>query len=177
MTIEFMVLGGPRSATTWLANLLTTDHTLCLHDPFLEHTTAQVDRMSFPGKRLGVADTSALLWTEWLTHHPAKKIIIWRDVENINRSLCALGLVQLDEKKHVERIEKLKGLKVYQAHTVFKPAIAWDICRFFDVPFCRYRFEELRKMNIQPQFSRLPVGKEAAQALVRRLAEELNDKS
>ena len=34
MRLDFAVLALPRSGTTWLANLLTTDTTLCRHDPF-----------------------------------------------------------------------------------------------------------------------------------------------
>ena len=35
--IDFMVIGLPRTGTTWASNWLTTDSTQCYHDP-LYHT-------------------------------------------------------------------------------------------------------------------------------------------
>ncbi len=166
-----MVLGGPRSATTWLANLLTTDETICLHDPLLEHTSVQLELLKFPGKRLvGISDTAALLFGDWL----AKKIVLWRDPIHINKAIAALGLREIDALGHTARVYALGNrVPLYQWDTVFKAPIAQAICRYFDVPFCRYRFEELKKMHIQPHFSALSVGREAAQELVRRLAKEI----
>lgn len=175
MAISFMVLAGPRSATTWLSNLLTTDHTLCMHDPLLEYTTLQLDQVTIPGKRLGIADTTALLWPVWLNLHTAKKIVVWRDPEEINHALIQLGLARLDVSKHAVRISALdKKIKVYDWRAVFEWRTAKEICDRFDVPIDKWRFHELRKMNVQPEFSRLPVSKEAIQQLVTRIVEEYN---
>lgn len=172
--ISFMVLGGPRSATTWLANLLTTDNTLCLHDPLLEHQAHALDHMQIPNKRVGIADTSALLYPDWLEQHRAKKIVLWRDPAEFNVSLRELGLRELDGRAHAKRIADLpRGIQVFPWQSVFHQGTAKEICKLFDVPFCRWRFEELKKMNIQPQWNRLSVGKEAVRDLVRRLAKEL----
>ena len=173
MTISFMVVGGPRSATTWVANLLTTDTTLCLHDPLLEHTSKQLENAHFPGKRVGIADTSAIMWPEWIAVHPAKKVVLWREVSEINVSLRALGLPEMDAVSHYRRLSMLSHIPVLPWQAVFTPLGAMRLCKLLDVPFDRYRFEELVKMNIQPQFSRLPVSKEAAQELVRRIQKEL----
>ena len=167
--ISFMVLGGPRSGTTWLANLLTTDKTLCLHDPLLEHQAHVLDNMTVPGMRIGIADTSALLYPDWLAQHRAKKIVLWRDPGEFNLSLRALGLAEIEPGPHARRIASVpKGVQVYAWTSIFDWRTAREICANFDVPFNRWRFEELKKMNVQPQFSRLPVGKEAAQELVER---------
>lgn len=171
--ISFMVLAGPRSATAWLANLLTTDNTLCMHDPLLEHTSIMLDQMSVPGKRLGISDTSALLWRDWVNAHPAKKVILWRDPVEINQSLLQLGLPEVDSRLHSARINGIKGARLYHWEEVFLPHVAKGICDYFDVPFCRWRFEEMRKMNVQPQFNRLPIGKEAVRELVQRIAKEV----
>jgi hypothetical protein len=56
--LDFIVLGLPRSATTWLANWLTTDRSLCLHDPFAKTLPEQWDA---GGKRLGISCTGAYL--------------------------------------------------------------------------------------------------------------------
>lgn len=172
--INFMVLGGPRSATTWLANLLTTDSTLCLHDPLLEHKPPQLDSMIIPGKRIGIADTAAMCNPGWVWAHSAKKVILWRDPAEMNVSLRTLGLQEIPPEKYTKLIQAApRGVQTYPWQSVFTAPVAGAICRFFDVPFCRWRFEELKKMNIQPQFTRLPVGREAAQELVRRVQEAI----
>jgi hypothetical protein len=168
-----MVLGGPRSATTWLANLLTTDTTLCLHDPLMEHTNVQLEKMQIPGKKIGISDTAVLLWPEWVVKHPAPKVILYRDPAEINASIRALGLTQINPAAHAARLDRLKGIPVYPWKKVFNAAVAYEICRHLGVPFCPYRFEELKKMNVQPHFAHLSVGREAAQELVRRLAKEI----
>ena len=174
--ISFMVLAGPRSATTWMANLLTTDTTLCMHDPSLEHRIQTLDQIGVPGKRLGIADTSALLWPDWLEKHPAKKVVLWRDPAEINTALRALGMRELDRVGHSNRIGATlhwKNVRIYSWASVFQWKYAKSMCDFLGVPVDEWRYRELVKMNIQPQFQRLPLGKEAVQELVRRLAEEL----
>ena len=44
----------------------------------------------------------------------------------------------------------------------------------FDVPFDTYRFRELTKMNIQPQWNRLPVAKEALMELQAAIHTEMS---
>lgn len=174
MTISFMVLAAPRSATTWISNLLTTDHTICLHDPLLEYERHQLDQMTIPNKRVGIADSALLLHPDWLEKHPAKKILLWREPQEVNKALNVLGLREIEPGIHAKRIQALpRGVKQFYWATIFDHRIASEICRFFDVPFCRHRFEELKKMNVQPQFNRVPVGRAAAQDLVTRLAKEL----
>lgn len=169
--IDFMVLGGPRSATTWVANLLTTDNTLCMHDPLLEYTRSYLDQIVIPGKKLGISCTSSLMWPEWLNVHPAKKIILYRNPDEINIALERLGLTKLDPRKHYDRLKMLPGVHIYHWESVFSGATAQAICKYLGVPFCPHRHNELRAMNIQPQLNRLPLSKEAALELVRRLGE------
>lgn len=168
--IDFMVLGGPRSATTWIANLLTTDYTLCMHDPLLEYTRAYLDQVEIPGKKLGISCTSALLFPEWLGAHPAKKIILWREPREINVALERLGLTPIDPYKHADRIKLLPTVRVYHWEQVFYGQVASQICRYFGVPFCPHRHNELRAMNIQPQLNRLPLGREAVRELSERVS-------
>lgn len=172
MTIRFMVLGGPRSGTTWLANLLTTDTTLCMHDPLLAHRAGQLDALDIPGKRLGIADTSALASPEWVWAHSARKVVLWRDPVEFNASLRMLGLREIDPQLYVRWIKAApKGVPVIPWREIFSAAGAKRVCKQLDVPFDRWRFEELVQMNVQPEFTRVPVGREAAQDLVRRVAE------
>jgi hypothetical protein len=160
MSLSFMVLGGPRSATTWMANLLTTDHTWCIHDPFLEYTLDQVTQLYVPEKRIGISCTASILHPEWVNVQRCPKIILYRDPDEINASLRQLGMIELEITKHNIRMHGIKA-PMYRWENVFKQHVAKDICDRFSVPFDIYRFRELVKMNIQPQWNRLPVGKEA----------------
>ena len=170
--INFMVLGGQRSGTTWLANLLTTDTTLCLHDPLLEYTPNQLDRSVVPGYRLGISCTASLLFNEWVQKHPAKKVLIYRDPEEINASCRALGLLEIDVSKQFALLGNVEAPIFHWDH-MFKPSGAEEICEILGVPFCKYRHFELRKMNIQPCWDKLDVSKEAVQNLARRIQEVL----
>lgn len=166
-----MVLGTPRSGTTWLANLLNVGDTVCLHDPLLEHTTDQLDRMVIPGKRLGIADTAALTARDWIVAHPAKKIVLWRDVQEVNKSLGALGFRTLDPVAMRGLAFEVPRARVYHWQSIFHPKFAQEICDFFGVEWDVYRYQELIKMNIQPEFSKLPVDPAAAKDLIRRISE------
>lgn len=165
-----MVLGTPRSGTTWLANLLTTDSTLCLHDPLIEHTPAQLDVMQIPGKKLGIADTAALTARDWVVGHPAKKIVLWRDVKEVNVALGALGFRALDSVAMRGLAFEVPRARIYHWESIFHPKYAKEICDFFNVPWDVYRHQELIKMNIQPQFSKLPVDPAAIREFVQRVA-------
>ena len=169
--IDFMILGGPRSATTWMANLLTTDHTLCIHDPLLLYTAHQLDQMVIPGKRIGISCTSSLLFPHWVNQHKAKKIILWREVEEINQSLLALGMIPLVKDDHLARLDAVPNVMVYNWKTVFRQQTAKEICERLGVLWCPYRHSELIAMNVQPQMNRLPLGKEAVEELTQRIME------
>lgn len=169
-----MVLGGPRSGTTWAANWLSADSTICLHDPLMEYTRAQLDRMEIPGKRIGISCTSTLLFPEWYEKHPAKKILLWRDPEEINVSLEQLGLPVLDVPAHLARLKQAiqRGIPVYNWHSLLHTGDARDIwTHLTNLPFDPYRHDMLTQFNVQPQFKRLPVSREAVHDLVKRTKE------
>lgn len=172
--ISFMVLGGPRSATTWAANWLTTDTTFCLHDPLLEYTKRQLDLMTIPGRRIGIACTSSILFPEWVLKHPAKKIVLFRDVDEINRSLEALGLPALDGPAHYKRVKVLTDAKIslHYWEGVFdkmEAGVIWQ--NLIGTPFDPWRHDLLTTFNVQPHFRRLPVSKDAVVDLVQRTKE------
>jgi hypothetical protein len=169
MSIDFMVLGGPRSATTWAANWLTTDTTFCLHDPLLEYTVRQLENMTIPGKRIGISCTSAMLYPEWINAHPAKKILVYRGVEEINASLKRLGLVELEKFKHLGRLDAIKGVPMFRYEQLFLPKFARLIAAYLGVPWDAYRHDLLAQMNVQPNWKTLTVGKDAAAQLIERI--------
>lgn len=169
--ISFMVLGGPRSGTTWAANWLTTDHTICLHDPLMEFTLARLSQLEYPGKRLGIACTASLLYPQWVNESKAKKLIVYRDVPSMNASLRALGLHEMHEARHLARIEALKGAMLVPYETLFQSKAAETIAEYLGVPFDWARHNLLRQMRIEPFWKSLNVGREAVTDLVKKINE------
>jgi hypothetical protein len=175
MTVKFMVLGGPRSATTWAANWLTTDETLCLHDPLLEYQRRSLDIMTIPGKEIGIACTSTLLFPEWFLKHPAKKILLYREPDEVNQGLEALGLSVLDVPAHNARMSAAikGGVSIWHWESLFDRTSARKIWKELmpGRPFDSYRHDLLTQFNVQPHWRRLPVGREAVRDLVKRASE------
>lgn len=169
MSVEFMVLSGPRSGTTWVSQLLTTDTTLCLHDPLVEHTMAEIEGFEARGKRIGVADTGAIFFPEQTAAHRARKVVLWRDPAEINASMRALGHQEIDAAQYNRWRARWPTECVYHWRQIFHEPAAADICAQLDVPFCKYRFRELVKVNMQPEYSRLPVNPAAVQELMDRV--------
>lgn len=169
--INFMILGGPRSATTWAANWLTTDTSVCLHDPLLEYRLEHLQRITFDGKRFGISCTSSLLYPDWVNQQRCPKVILYRDVKEINNSLRALGLVELIESRHMKRLYNIKGAKIVPWEYLFLPTGAKMIADHLGVPFDACRHDILMQMRIEPHWKRLNVGKQAVTDLIQRIKE------
>jgi hypothetical protein len=169
--ISFMILSGPRSASTWAANWLTTDTTVCLHDPLLEYTLPRLEQLSFPGKRLGISCTSAMLYPDWVNSHDCPKIILYRRMAEINASLNRLGLVQLGELQHMARIDAIKHKIVLPYEQLFTHKSAAAMAHFLGVPFDPVRHDLLMQMRVEPMFKHLHVGREAVTDLMKRINE------
>lgn len=86
--IDFLIIGLPRSSTTWLANLFTTDTTLCLHDPFAEALPEDWPR---DGRKLGASCTGAYLFPKWLATLDCPIAVIERDAAVCDASLARMG--------------------------------------------------------------------------------------
>lgn len=174
-----MVMSGPRSASTWCANWLTTDTSLCLHDPLLQYTSEYLARMNLAPKRLGISCTSALLYPDWVKTIQCPKVILYRDPAEINTSLRRLGLAELiveGRKGHLSRIEALmedKGTLLLPYEYMLYPKGAKRMAGHLGVPWDADRHDLLCQMRIEPMWKRLHVSKEAAQELVQRIKESL----
>lgn len=176
MSITFMVLGGPRSATTWAANWLTTDETLCLHDPLLEYTTTVLARLHFPGRRLGISCTGSLLYPDWVKRQDCPKVILFRDVADINLSLRTLGLTELIPSRHYKRVEALAKFPrtlLLPYEYMMTTRGGRHMAQHLGVPFSEDRHALLTAMRIEPMWKRIPVAKEAAVAFAQRIKEEI----
>lgn len=156
-----MVIGLPRSGTAWAANWLTTDTTLCLHDPLAKYHHTELDGL-VSDKRLGVACTGLWMHPEWLNAHPARKVILHRDLAAINRSLDALG------------VEPLRNQNLGHIHGMHVPCDAlWDDPEpiwqhLTGLPMDWQRHNLLASLNVQIAFDRTPVD----QAIVKRYLEQ-----
>lgn len=165
--IDFMILGLPRSGTTWAANLLTTDTTICLHDTLLTTHYTELDKIEKGGKRVGVACTGLYRFPEWVNAHPAKKVALFRPLEEVNKSLADIGLMGVGVDDLAE-LRKIKAAPFYWAD-LFVPSLCAMICESLGVPFDADRHAELVNIEMQPKFSGLKVGAE----VTRRLVEEM----
>lgn len=158
--IDFIVTGMPRSGTTWVANWLTTDDTLCLHDPLYQYKLDELDTIN-SNKRLGISCTGMWRFTEFLKTHTAKKLIIHRDIKEINDSLVnEMGVPTVSEDE-VESLWNISGLHV-SFLDLFNPVTAKNIYEYLlEKPFDFERHEYLTQLNIQPNFGKISFNKAA----------------
>ncbi len=165
--IEFMVLSAPRSASTWAANWLTTEKTLCLHDPVLEHAPEDFDQI--PADRtLGVACTGLALLPGFLRLHPARKVIIHRPMDEIDQSLESIGLTKLGT-QWLSALDAIGGYHVFYGD-LFNPKEAAGIYEFLTKqPFDAARHEQLVAMHVEPQFERIKLKPDRARAFRDRI--------
>lgn len=89
--IEFMVLGAPRSATAWCANWLTTDTTLCFHEPMSRWKFDSLDNIQ-SSKTLGISCTVLGQIPSLINKHPARKVILHRDPQEVRDSMARLNI-------------------------------------------------------------------------------------
>lgn len=164
--VEFMVLAAPRSGTTWVSNWLTTDKTLCLHDPLWTHHYSDLDKIN-SNKVLGVACTGLYMFPEYVNSHPARKVILHRDEKEINESLKAIGLPELS---NIERdLNKIDGLHFDWRSVFDEPARIYEFLT--GLKFDPERHEILKTIEMQPNFEGLKIGKEVTLKLIKELAE------
>lgn len=165
--LDFIIVGLPRSGTTWGANFFTTERAVCLHDPLYTRHYQDLDSIRYAGKKTGVSCTGLWRFPHFLHTHKAPKIILRRPLAEINASLEAIGLPPCTE----EDAAQLAGLKGYHFHfaDLFNPFYAQMMCRAVGLPFDADRHAELVQIEMQPKFSGLTINRE----VTRRLVEEI----
>ena len=162
-----MVLSMPRSSSTWVANWLTTEKTLCLHDPILRYAAEEFD--SIPCDRtLGIACTGTALLADFVNAHPARKLILHRDRDEVNRSLETIGLSAL-QKPWTRALDRLRGMHVYYTD-LFDPVTAAPIYEYVTgQPMDTARHLELVAMHIEPHFERIQLKLDRARSFRERI--------
>lgn len=165
--IDFMIIAAPRSGTAWAANWLTTERTLCLHDPLFERHYSEIEDLAEPGREFGVACTGLANFPEWLKSHPAKKVILQRRPDQVNAACDSLGLPPVPQ-EFFDNLMKIDGLHVPWTWLFNKPE---NIHRYLfgDRPFDARRHQLLASLNVQRDFEQIRPNK----AATRRLIEEM----
>lgn len=170
--IEFMVLSAPRSGSTWMSNWLTTEATLCLHDPVLEHAPEDFDRIE-SDRMLGLSCSGLALLPDFVNDHPARKVIVHRPIKDINRSLEAVGLTQLSPKWQ-GALERINGLHVQFDH-IFNTVLAAKIHQHLTGrAIDKVRHAHLCKMHVDPEFGRVPISRDRTRDYRDRVMRALN---
>ena len=163
--IEFMVIALPRSGTTWAANWLCTDTTLCIHDPLYERHYAELDHIKSK-KRIGVSCTGLWRFPKWVNGHTARKVILHRSVDEINESLTELGFPAVPE-SDADMLDAIEGIHVDWRALFDDPKIMYEY--LLDKPFDAERHQELKSMAIQPEFATLKTDRTACKRLMDEL--------
>lgn len=140
--IEFMLLAAPRSATAWAANWLTTDRSLCLHDPLNQWTVEELDRRRGP-KMLGIACTVSALLPN-INEHAARKVILHRTPQEVRESMERLGIRGSYD---FAALDQVQG-RHYDWRQLFEdPAPIYEYLLRY--PFDAERHAELTGLNVQ----------------------------
>lgn len=164
--IEFMLIALPRCGTTWASNWLTTESSLCLHDPLYTLHYSELDRVeSLSGRDVGISCTGIWRFPKWVNAHSARKVVLHRPLAEINASMEAIGLPALTRADE-DALNKISGLHLdYRA--LFHPAQARHIYHYLiKRRFDAERHAALVQIEMQPHFSGLKVGAEVTRRLM-----------
>jgi hypothetical protein len=169
--LDFAIIGLPRSGTTWAANWLTTDRSLCLHDPLTEHTLDDLAAWREPGKLVGVACTGLWQFPEWVAANVRNVVLLDRDIADIDRSLIEIGLGPMPPAA-VEQFAAMVGRR-FLMEELFNSAFASDIWHALvpGLSFDYARHELLTSFMVNPHFPSLEPSPRAVKDWVKRLQE------
>lgn len=171
LVISFMVVSAPRSGSAWCANWLTTERTHCMHDPLLHTHFSEWDRIPVgEGKKLGVACTGiAVVAPEVLRGFPARKVVLHRPIEEVNRSLARLGLPKLSaEWKHA--LDHIPGMHRDWRELFEKPERIWAYLT--GLPFDPERHTALTRLHVEIEPRRAQPNPKVWQRLVAEIRGE-----
>jgi hypothetical protein len=140
--ISFMVVAAPRSATAWVSNWLTTDKSLCYHDPLFDCRYEELDAL-VNDRIIGMACTGAALFPEFINAHPARKVILHRDKKEIDASLKALNL---PTDYHAD-LHRIRGEHCQWRDVFDRPKIIYEF--LLNQKFDAERHRLLCKLNVQ----------------------------
>lgn len=170
-SLHFMILGFPRSGTTWAANLLTTSKTHCVHDPLYRWHYTDIDKELANiarSKTVGISCTGLWRWPEWVNAHPSRKVVLHRDTGGVRDSLSKKGLCGFEETDD-SALWLING-EHYNYDDLFNVTLARDIWSYVTTEeFDEVRYAELVRSRVEPT----PAAMTGDPELYNRLAFEL----
>lgn len=143
--IDFAVFALPRSGTAWLANWLTTDRSLCLHDPF---AVSMPEHWESKGC-FGIACTGSYLFPKWLHTLDCPVAVIERDPLECNASLRANGLPE--NVMHLKRALDATDGRRWRFADLWNEDKARELWAFLlpAVKFDAQRYRLLRSLHVE----------------------------
>lgn len=164
--VEFMLLAAPRSGTTWASNWLTTDETLCLHDPLWTYHYSDLDHIK-TDKILGISCTGLYKFPEFINKHPARKVILHRNEEEINASLKEIGLPPISNVE--DDLNQISGFHVNWKWIFDEPKEIYEYLT--GLKFDAERHALLKEIEMQPNFPGLVINRDVTAKLLKELSE------
>jgi len=143
--IDFMIIALPRSRTTWLSNFLTTDKTFCYHDPLAEMSSYKEILELKTDRITGIADTGVGYFD--LSMFPCRKLIIERNLEDVNREMSKMLNIPVDMSDLQRRIEDIDGVRIQFDDINARLQDIWEYCT--GLPYDALRGESLKNYNVQ----------------------------
>lgn len=163
--IQFMVLAAPRSGTAWAANWLTTDHSLCLHDPLWRRHYLELDAIESK-KTVGVACTGLPLFGKWVNQHPARKVILHRNIDEVSASLRQIGMPPIGD-EFEDQLRAIAGRHYWWRDIFERPKAIYEY--LLERPFDAERHAMLKDLEVQLDFEGVVVNREATARLLAEL--------
>lgn len=148
--MRFQVIALPRCGTTWAANWLTDNDAICYHDPLSYKTPAELSVFN-PDYDWGISCSASWIAPNWLNSFDCPRIILKRDITEIEDSLRNIGLPALPDEL-LEKFYKLSGTRIHYTD-LFDTDSAKEIWKYLrGTEFNEERHRILCEMNIQPDF-------------------------
>jgi hypothetical protein len=171
LTMRFMIIGLPRSMTTWAANWLSGDGLTVAHDPLYRAHYSE-----WAGRFDAVSCTGIWRWPDWVNAQPCRKLILRRPEGEVAAAIAKLGLQIIPGVDGGDKaLDRIAGAHIYWTDLLDArhagPLWAWLRP---GVPFDAERHSELTRWKIEPRLSRIA---EADAGLQARLFEELKLKA
>lgn len=165
--MNFMLLGLPRSGTTWAANWLMDD-AICYHDPLARYDLLQLRQMK-PAKTWGVSCTFLWAFPEFCRDMDCPIVFIERDIQEINKSLLGMSYPEIPD--WMVRESKCLNVPRFNYRDLFDLSSAreiWSILRP-DKPHNDERHEILSKLNVTENMDKWSYDPQIMRGLLEKL--------